>query len=116
MILPSFVHDFSNASIDRVDVGPRRELTLSIALLVWDGTKGRSSDAVRVRFGGIENFTEASEFFAEGPHETSELAWLRYAAGRRSKPGRLFFELAFERIDARLVIQCSSLQGDGLLR
>jgi hypothetical protein len=89
MELPSLVHDFSDARIDAVVIGPRRELTLSITPLVWDGPNGRCGEPVRVR---------------------SELAWLRYAEGRRSKPGCLFFELVFERVDARLVIQCSSLQ------
>jgi hypothetical protein len=110
MELPSLVHDFSNAHIDAVVIGPRRELTLSMAPLVWDGPNGRCGEPVRVRFGGIENLAEVSAFFAAAPHERSELAWLRYAEGGRSKPGCLFFELVFERIDARLVIQCSSLQ------
>jgi hypothetical protein len=110
MELPSLVHDFMDARIDAVVVGPRREVTPSIAPLVWDGPNGRHGEPLRVRFGGIENVAEVSAFFAAAPHQRSELAWLRYAEGRRSKPGRLFFELVFERIDARLVIQCSSLQ------
>jgi hypothetical protein len=110
MELPSLGHDFSHARIDAVVVGPRREVTLSIAPLVWDGPNGRHGEPVRVRFGGIENVAQVSAFFAAAPHERSELAWLRCAEGRRSKPGCLFFELVFERIDARLVIQCSSLQ------
>jgi hypothetical protein len=108
--LPSLIHDFSHAHIRSVSVGPRREVTLAVSPLVWEGHNGRLTDPVPVRFGGVENFAEVSAFFAAGPHERSELAWLRYAVGRRSKPGCLFFELVFERIDARLVIRCSSLQ------
>lgn len=111
--LPSLVHDFSHASINGVTVGPRREVTLTISPLVWMGHNGRYATAVPVRFGGIENFAEVSAFFAGSPHERSELACLRYDERRRSKPGCLFFELVFERIDARLVIQCSSLQVGG---
>ena len=107
--LPSLVHDFSHARIDSVSVGPRRSVTMAIAPLVWDGHNGRYGEAVSVRFGGIENFAEVSAFFAASP-EQSELAWLRYTECPKSKPGCLFFELVFERIDARLVIQCSSLQ------
>jgi len=110
MELPSFIYDFHHARIDAVAVGPRRKATLLVAPLVWDGHNGRYADAVRVRFGAIENFVDVSAFFASAPYERSELAWLCYAEGRRSKPGCLFFELAFERIDARLVVQCGSLQ------
>ena len=110
MELPSLIHNFSHGWLDTVVVGLRREVTLSIAPLVWDGPNGRYAATVRVRFGGIENFAEVSAFFAGLPHATSELAWLRYAEGRRSKPGCLYFELVFERIDARLMLRCSSLQ------
>ena len=109
--VPSLVHDFSHAHIGRVSVGPRREVTLSVSPLVWEGRTGQLADPVQLRFGGIANFVEVSAFFASSPQERSELSWLRYAEGRRSKPGCLFFELVFERIDARLVIQCSSLAG-----
>jgi hypothetical protein len=113
MELPSLVYDFSHARIDAVAIGPRREATLTLAVLAWDGPNGRMVEGVRVRFGGIENFAEVSAFFASEPQEQSELAWLRYTAQRRSKPGGLFFELVFERIDAQLVVQCSSLQVSG---
>lgn len=111
--LPSLVHDYSHARIDTVSIGPRREVTLFISPLVWEGHNGRYAAAVPVRFGGIENFAEVSGFFADAPHEQSELAWMRYAERPRSRPGCLFFELVFERIDARLVVQCSSLQVGG---
>ncbi len=107
--LPSLVHDFSHAYIRDVSVGPRREVTLAVSPLIWKGQNGQLAGPVSVRFGGIENITEVSAFFAADPHEKSELACLRYVEGRQSKPGCLFFELIFERIDARLVVQCSSL-------
>jgi hypothetical protein len=111
--LPSLIHDFSHAEIRGVSVGPRREITLTISPLVWEGCNARLDEPVQVRFGGIQNFSEVAAFFTDGPHERSELAWLRYADNRLSKPGRLFFELAFERIDARLVVECSSMQVAG---
>ena len=110
MELASLTSDFNHASIQNVTIGPRREVMLEIAPLVWNGSRGRYADGVRVRFGGIENFAEVSAFFAADPHKQSELAELSYADGRKSKPGRLFVELVFERIDARLVVQCSSVQ------
>jgi hypothetical protein len=110
MNLPSLTYDFSHADITDVTVGPRREFTLTVNVLVFEGFKGRHIEGVRVRFGGVANFEEVSAFWKAGPHRRSELAWLRYAEGRRSKPGALFFELVFERTEARLVVQCSSLQ------
>lgn len=115
VVLPSLGHDFNHAPIEQVVVGPRREVTLTISIFpeTRPGNPPPPAKTVRVRFGGIENFDAVAAFFAAAPHEKSELAWLRYAEGRRSKPGCLFFELVFERIDARLVVQCSSLQVNG---
>jgi hypothetical protein len=111
--LPSLVHNFDHSRIDKVNIGPRRECTLYVALLVWDGPNGRYVEGVQVRFGGIENFDTAVEFFGAAPEQQSELAWLKYATDRRSKPGQLFFDLVFERIEAQLRIECSSLNVSG---
>ncbi|AWM35626.1 hypothetical protein GobsT_66930 [Gemmata obscuriglobus] len=107
--LPLLVHDFSHARVEAVAVGPRREVTLSVSPLVWDGGAGRYAAPVPVRFGEIENVSEVSAFFAGAPHARSELAWLRYADHPRSRPGGLFLELAFERVDVRIVVRCSRL-------
>jgi hypothetical protein len=113
LALPILVHDFSHAYIDDIAIGPRREVTLKVTVLVRNGTTFHMVEGINVRFGGIENFAEASSFLATQPHHLSELAWLRYATGERSKPGCLYFDLVFERIDAKLVIKCSSLQVSG---
>jgi hypothetical protein len=113
MRLPELVHDFDHARIVDVVIGPRREVALVIAPLVWDGHNGRSGQPVSVRFGGIVNYEEVCRFFSGAPHEKSELAWLRYADEPRSKPGQLFFELVFERSAARLTAQCSGMQVTG---
>ena len=109
MTLPPLVDNLSDALIDQVSVGPRREITLSFITV---GSNGRFdyNCPVRVRFGGIKNLVEASGFFAEKPYGHSEVAWLRYAEQPRSKPGDLFLELVFERVDCSLVLHCSSLQ------
>jgi hypothetical protein len=75
------------------------------ALSVVDGV-GQSSPVIKVRFGGIVNFDAVKVFFAASPHLWSELAWLRYDEGTNSKPGHLFFDLTFERIDAQLTYHC----------
>ena len=105
--------DFAHAFVDDVMLGPRRELTLIVRPLIWTGSKGSYGEPVRVRFGGIFDFEEVQTFFADAPHKGSELAWLRYAETTASKPGHLFFDLVFERIEARIGIACGSLTIDG---
>ena len=105
--LPS---DFNGAIIDTVTVGPRRELVLIVSPMVWEGQQARHVDPVSVRFGGVKNLEEVSAFFATAPHRLSELGCLRYAEQPTSKPGHLFLDLAFERTEARIVVNCSSLQ------
>ncbi|MCE9547756.1 MAG: hypothetical protein K8T25_19975 [Planctomycetia bacterium] len=112
MELPSLIHDYRDALIERVEIGPRHEVTLTIATLIWEGTTGRRGADVRVRFGGIQNFAQVCKFLDDAPHEGSELACLRYALDRSSKPGQMFIELAFERIDARILVECLSVQID----
>ena len=112
MRLPSLAHDFNHARVEQVVLGPRREITLSVSPLRWTGQRGEYAEAVTVRFGGIRNFAKVSAFLTAVPHAQSELAWLGYAEEQPSKPGRLFFDLIFERTDARLRVQCSSLQVD----
>jgi hypothetical protein len=113
MVLPALVHDFRQALIDRVVLGPRRAATIWLAPLIWEGAQGKYGEPVAVRFGAIQNYAEVSAFFSAAPHQHTELTGLRYAEGRRSKPGRLFFELAFERTDRRLVVQCGNLHVGG---
>lgn len=97
--------DFSHAILEGVTVGPRRAVTLTLSPLVWAGTQGKYSPPVTVRLGGIVGFDEAAAFFAEQRLPT-DIAGLNYAAGHVSKPNALFLEIAFERVEARLIIQC----------
>lgn len=109
MELPALIHDFSHAQIEQVVVGPRRELTLELSLVIFDCGKGRAVLGIKVRFGGIANFDEVAASFMEAPQEKSELAYLRYSTKKKSKLGNLFFDLVFERTDARIEIQCRNL-------
>src|SRR5262245_39725952 len=105
--IPDLKYDYHNASIGEVKFGPRREVTLRLLLVLWDGPIGRASDdLIQVRFGGIENLRQVKAFFASSAHERSEIARLDFVADRRSKPGQLFVEVLFERIDARITIEC----------
>ena len=107
MNLPDLKHDFHHALIDGVQVGPRREVTMTIEVLLWEGQSGHRSSNIYLRCGGIVNFDEVKAFFSMCP--SLEVAWLDYAKSQKSKPGNLFVELQAERTDDKLIIQCSSL-------
>lgn len=107
MKLPDLKHDFHHAVIDSVQVGPRREVTMTIQALRWEGVSGHLRPNIYVRCGGIVNFDEVKAFFNTNP--SLEVAWLEYTRSQKSKPGNLFVELQAERTDDKLIIQCSSL-------
>ena len=107
MKLPDLKHDFHHALIDSVQVGPRREVTMTIQALLWEGQSGHRSANIYLRCGGIANFDEVKAFFNTCP--SLEVAWLDYAKCQKSKPGNLFIELQAERTDDKLIIQCCSL-------
>ena len=88
-------------------IGPRRELMFALRALRFEGSQGRYDNPITARFGGIANMDEVKSFFADSPQSQSELAFLRYNGEPVSRPGRIFIELAFERIEARLIIQCA---------
>src|SRR5262245_22448792 len=61
----SFRHNFHDSWLASFTLGPRRELTLEIALdPVWNKEAPPSAS---VRFGGIENFDEVASFFRALP-------------------------------------------------
>ncbi len=104
--------DFSHAVLESITIGPRRVVTLTLTPLFWLGTQGQRGLPVVVRLGGIVNFEEATAFF-NGQHTPAEMAGLRYANGRVSKPGDLFMELIFEQVEVQAVIHCHSVTVTG---
>jgi hypothetical protein len=56
--------DLHDAYVETVDLGPRREVVLRLVRPVRSGPIGTSSVVVLLRFGAIENFDEARQFFA----------------------------------------------------
>ena len=107
MELPNLRHDFHHALIDSVRIGPRREVSMTIEVLLWEGQRGYRSPNINLRCGGIVNFDEVKAFFSKYP--SLELARLGYAQSQKSKPGNLFIELQSEGTGDKLIIQCSSI-------
>ena len=95
MTFLSFRHHFHDAHLASFTLGPRRELTVEIALdPVWN-KEGPSS--VSVRFGGIENYDEVASFFRALPQpertdvHIAEVMGLRYVLER---PNSVVIDLA----------------------
>lgn len=109
MELPDLKHNYNDASIEDVKFGPRRELTLKVYTVVWNGNKGQYQNEVTIRFGGILNLAAVKEFFDLSPHLNSELASISFDKNQKSKPNHMYINLTFERIDAQIVIECSNL-------
>lgn len=62
MRLPSLLNDYHDAQLERVAIGPRRELTLFIHLdPLWNPS---ILEYAVVRFGSIDNFDEVERFFS----------------------------------------------------
>jgi hypothetical protein len=62
MNLPHLLNDYHDAQLERVAIGPRRELTLFLHLdPVWNPS---ILEYAVVRFGSIDNFDEVERFFS----------------------------------------------------
>ncbi len=109
MQLPDLKYNYNDASIEEVVFGPRREVNLKIQTIHWNGNTGQENDPIIIRFGGIMNFESVKAFFATSPYIRSELASLAYDKSQISNPNHMFVSLRFERIDAKITIECSSV-------
>jgi hypothetical protein len=111
MELPDLKHNFYNAFVDEVRVGPRQELNLSMEL--WPGDRiGGEGKFVSIRFGGIVNFGEVQEFFADFDNSANAhegLHWLRYDEAKNSKPGDLFIKMQFDRTEDEVLVHCKNI-------
>lgn len=59
-MIPDLQHNFHDANLRRVSLGPRREVTLICELDLCFNSN--AAPVVAVRFGGIENYDEVSAF------------------------------------------------------
>jgi hypothetical protein len=87
MAFRSFAFNFHDGQLTEFSVGPRREVTLHIALdPVWNQKEERT---VLVRFGAIQNFESVSAFFekVQRPREPgraiAEVVGLVHAGDRK---------------------------------
>ncbi len=115
MELPSLPYNFEDAQITNVTFGPRREFTLTLSVVIWEGQNGNQLEGVQLRFGGVKNLAQVAEFFANKTQEKSEVSSIQYDPACRSKIGDLHFKLSLERIEAVLHWNCSSLTAFGPL-
>ncbi len=109
--LPELPHNFHEGRIDSVRVGPRRELTLTVAgYFPIAGSQWRryQSETWQVRFGGIENI-EAVRTFCPPAVLGRRIGNRHYAADEASHAHRLVFVLSRYDEDAVLRIHCRNL-------
>lgn len=108
--LPAIKDEFYNAAVKEVSFGPRQEMRLAVRRLYWEGSHGRYDDQLTyIHFGGVNNLEALRKFFDRKPHQQSELYTIDYSKTIPSKPGHLFIEIKFERIDDKITIECRNL-------
>src|SRR5262245_46011331 len=75
----SFKHNYHDGQLASFVLGPRRELTLEIALdPVWNKEE---PPAVTVRFAGIKNYDEVAAFFRTLPQPSRPDAYIAEIVG-----------------------------------
>ena len=95
--------------LESVAFGPRREMTVKINSLMWEGNRGYYGPATTMRFGGIVNYDQVREAFKPRYCQERELNSVEYDQGQSSKPSDLYLLLSFERISIIVAIHCHSL-------
>ena len=93
-------YEFHDSLLEKVEIDPRREITLHIILY---SVYYKAGPSVLVRFGGITNFDSVSTFFGKIVNEECNeeegyirIDALRYDNRKESKAGKLFFYLALD--------------------
>ena len=124
MQLPEMKRSYTWGALINFEVGPRREITLSIRRYPSDLNDRHSHkwkenrDATPVdsiRFGGIENFEEVKTFFESMKNSkrtkrgTPMVDWISYDQQHKSKLGHLFIKIFFDWPGIGITIECSSI-------
>jgi len=110
-LLSPLPHSFHEGGIDTLEVGPRRELTLTVTGYFPIPDTSRSLYKVatwQVRFGGIENIEEVRAFCTPALLG-SRIGSLWYADDEISRVHRLIFLLTMYDDDATLRIRCRNV-------
>jgi hypothetical protein len=110
---PPIPYNFTSASIEKIEFGPRQEFSLQVQLwhqLEWPLVDFRKEGPnVTVHFGGVKNLTEVKTFFDGYTGVWLEFHYLRYSQTEPPKASNLYVELGFDRIDTTLTVHCKSL-------
>jgi hypothetical protein len=118
-MIPPIPYNFYAASIEKIDFGPRPELSLQIQLWnqldKWPWVEfDKEGPNITVRFGGVKNLAEVKAFFDGYSDIWLEFHYLRYSQTDRPKASNLYVELGFDRIDTTLTVHCKSLTIDDI--
>ena len=88
------LHNYHDGQLASFTLGPRRELTLEVAL---DSVWNKGAESASVRFGGIENYDEVASFFGAlplPPHADAFIAEVIVLECVGERPDWVIMELA----------------------
>ena len=110
--IPDLKYNFHDALLEKVEIGPRREITLHIILysIYYKGGPG-----VQIRFGAITNFDSVKSFFEKIVNEECNgvrgyirVDALQYDKRKESTAAKLFFYVALN-CEGEINIHCGKL-------
>lgn len=119
MKLKEFKYDFYGAIIHKAELGPRREVTLTMELwpTTHNGQRKHSwsrgeGQFITIRFSGINNYSEIEAAFSEWDEQIDRwngLHYLAYAKDKNSKPGNLHLIMEYDNTETRIRINCQNI-------
>lgn len=122
--LPALKHIYPWATVDKFEVGPRREITLYMKLWRKDilnrhehnwKENREPATIVPVRFGSVKNLEEVQAFFEKLEAETTSRCGVQliykfdYDWKQESKPNEIYFRIYFENSGDVIIIQCQNI-------
>jgi hypothetical protein len=111
MVLPKLPYNFHDAGVASITIGPRREVTLVVAL---DDPTHPPHHRVYIRFGGITNFSEVATFLEQVPSPREQDAYraridrLDYDPHEQSGQHNLVFQLSLDMV-GEVRIRCRNV-------
>ena len=111
MMLPKLPYNFHDAGVASITMGPRREVTLIVAL---DDPAHPPRHGIYIRFGGITNFSEVATFLEQVPFPREHDAYrarinvLDYDPYEESRQHNLVFQLELDMV-GQVRIRCRNV-------
>ena len=103
--------NLEGALVDEMSVGPRSEVMLVVAPLLWRGGRAYHAAPITIHFGGIQDFPRVEAAFQELMSQESEIGFLGPDPDRPVRRDGLYsIKYEAERSDFEFRFRCSSVQ------